>query len=233
MESLLPLAKRVGEKLKARKETIGVSESSSGGLVSAVLLAVPGASAYFMGGAVVYTRPAGEAFLTATPSKRAGIRSSSEPWALLAAELVRGQLNTTWGLAETGAAGPDRQFLRRSRRPHLRRRGRPQGQGRAHAAHRLDRSRRQHAGVRRRSAQAAGRAALVEMRWPDVFLVNGPSSAGKTTLCRALQAAIYGILPRRRLRRFHLHVGAPLLSRRRHRTAERARRASRRSARKW
>jgi len=106
MESLLPLAKRVGEKLKARKETIGVSESSSGGLVSAVLLAVPGASAYFMGGAVVYTRPAGEAFLTATPSKRAGIRSSSEPWATLAADLVRGRLRTTWGLAETGAAGP-------------------------------------------------------------------------------------------------------------------------------
>jgi len=106
MDSLLPLAKRVGEKLKARKETIGVSESSSGGLVSAVLLAVPGASAYFMGGAVVYTRPAGEAFLTATKEKRSGIRASSEPWALLAAELVRGQLNTTWGLAETGAAGP-------------------------------------------------------------------------------------------------------------------------------
>src|SRR6266404_6287569 len=106
MESLLPLAKRVGEKLKARKETIGVSESSSGGLVSAVLLAVPGASAYFMGGAVVYTRPAGEAFLTATKEKRAGIRSSSEPWATLAAELVRERLNTTWGLAETGASGP-------------------------------------------------------------------------------------------------------------------------------
>ena len=53
MESLLPLAKKVGEKLKARKETVGVSESSSGGLISAVLLAVPGASAYFMGGAVV------------------------------------------------------------------------------------------------------------------------------------------------------------------------------------
>ena len=66
MDSLLPLAKKVGEKLKARKETVGVSESSAGGLISAVLLAVPGASAYFMGGAVVYTRPAGEAFLTAT-----------------------------------------------------------------------------------------------------------------------------------------------------------------------
>ena len=94
MDSLLPLAKKVGEKLKARKETIGVSESSAGGLISAVLLAVPGASAYFMGGAVVYTRPAGEAFLTATPSKREGIRSSSEPWATLAAELVRERLNT-------------------------------------------------------------------------------------------------------------------------------------------
>jgi len=106
MDTLLPLAQKVGEKLKARKETVGISESSAGGLISAVLLAVPGASAYFMGGAVVYTRPAGEAFLTATPSKRAGIRSSSEPWATLAAELVRERLNTTWGLAETGASGP-------------------------------------------------------------------------------------------------------------------------------
>src|SRR5215211_4677624 len=86
MDSLLPLAKKVGEKLKARKETVGVSESSAGGLV--------------------YTRPAGEAFLTATPDKRKGIRSSSEPWATLAAELVRERLNTTWGLAETGASGP-------------------------------------------------------------------------------------------------------------------------------
>ena len=106
MDTLLPLAKKVGEKLKARKETVGVSESSAGGLISAVLLAVPGASAYFMGGAVVYTRPAGEAFLTATPSKRDGIRSSSEPWATLAAELVCERLSTTWGLAETGASGP-------------------------------------------------------------------------------------------------------------------------------
>ena len=106
MDSLLPLAKNVGEKLKARKETVGVSESSAGGLISAVLLAVPGASAYFMGGAVVYTRPAGEAFLGATPSRRSGIRSSSEPWAQLAAELVRDRLKTNWGLAETGASGP-------------------------------------------------------------------------------------------------------------------------------
>lgn len=106
MDSLLPLAQRVGEKLKARKETIGISESSAGGLISAALLAVPGASAYFMGGAVVYTRPAGDAFLAVPREKRAGVRSSSEPWALLAAEHVRARLKTTWGLAETGASGP-------------------------------------------------------------------------------------------------------------------------------
>ncbi|TBR25798.1 MAG: CinA family protein, partial [Reyranella sp.] len=97
MDTLLPLAKRVGEKLKARKETVGISESSAGGLVSAALLAVPGASAYFMGGAVVYTRPAGDAFLAVPREKRAGVRSSSEPWALLAAEHVRERLKTTWG----------------------------------------------------------------------------------------------------------------------------------------
>jgi PncC family amidohydrolase len=106
MDTLLPLAKKVGDKLKARKETIAISESSSGGLLSAALLAVPGASAYFVGGAVVYTGPAGIAFLDATKEKRGDIRSSSEPWATLAAELVRGRLRTTWGLAETGAAGP-------------------------------------------------------------------------------------------------------------------------------
>ena len=127
MDTLLPLAKKVGDKLKARKETIAISESSSGGLLSAALLAVPGASAYFMGGAVVYTGPAGIAFLDATKEKRGDIRSSSEPWATLAAELVRGRLRTTWGLAETGAAGRlDRQPLRRCRGPHLRRRRRPE-----------------------------------------------------------------------------------------------------------
>ena len=81
MDSLLPLAQKVGEKLKARKETIGISESSAGGLVSAALLAVPGASAYFMGGAVVYTRPAGDAFLAVPREKhspRFGQRASSQ-----------------------------------------------------------------------------------------------------------------------------------------------------------
>lgn len=106
MQDLLPMAERLGALLKARKETVAVSESSSGGLVSAALLAVPGASAYFMGGVVVYTETARKALLAVTPEQMTGLRSSSEPYAGLLARTVRERFATTWGIAETGAAGP-------------------------------------------------------------------------------------------------------------------------------
>ena len=106
MQDLLPKAARLGALLKARNETVAVAESSSGGLVSAALLAVPGASAYFMGGAVVYTQPARVALLGITPEQMAGMRSSSEPYASLLARTLRERLATSWGIAETGAAGP-------------------------------------------------------------------------------------------------------------------------------
>ncbi|MBU8539322.1 CinA family protein [Roseomonas tokyonensis] len=92
--------------LKARRETVAVAESSAGGLVSASLLAVPGASAYFLGGAVVYTATAREQFLGITTADMAGLRSSSEPYALLLARSLRSRFGTSWGIAETGAAGP-------------------------------------------------------------------------------------------------------------------------------
>jgi PncC family amidohydrolase len=100
------LAARVGATLKARGETVAVTESSAGGLVSAALLAIPGASAFFLGGAVVYTRRAGRAMLGLTPADVAGLRGETEPYAALVANRVRQQLRATWGLAESGAAGP-------------------------------------------------------------------------------------------------------------------------------
>jgi nicotinamide-nucleotide amidase len=103
---LAPLAQALAERLKARGETIAVAESSSGGLISAALLAVPGASAYFLGGAVVYTGKARMALLGLRREDVAGMRSSSEPYALLLARTVRENLGATWGLSETGAAGP-------------------------------------------------------------------------------------------------------------------------------
>ena len=106
MQNLLPRAERIGALLRARLETVGVAESSSGGLVSAALLSVPGASAYFQGGAVVYTAGARTALLAITPDQMAGIRSASEAYALLLARTMRERLGTTWGVTETGAAGP-------------------------------------------------------------------------------------------------------------------------------
>jgi PncC family amidohydrolase len=106
MDQLLDLAERIAARLKARGETVAVAESSAGGLIAAALLAVPGASAYFLGGAVVYTRQARRALLTIPDEAMAGIRSASEPYAALLARTVRGRHGATWGLAETGAAGP-------------------------------------------------------------------------------------------------------------------------------
>ncbi len=106
MEILLPLAGRVADMLKSRKQTIAVAESSAGGLLSAVLLAVPGASAYFLGGAVVYTRVARELLTGIDDAAMRGLRSSSEPYALLLARNSRERFGATWGLAETGASGP-------------------------------------------------------------------------------------------------------------------------------
>ncbi|HEY4942029.1 MAG TPA: CinA family protein [Rhizomicrobium sp.] len=106
MHELLPLAARAGQRLKDRKETISIAESSSGGLLSAVLLAVPGASAYFTGGAVVYTPKARVLLMDLPREAVVGMRSASEPYAQLLARTARERFNATWGLSETGAAGP-------------------------------------------------------------------------------------------------------------------------------
>ena len=106
MQDLLPKAQRIGAILKGRGQTVAVSESSAGGLISASLLSVPGASAYFLGGGVVYTRVARSALLGITDAEMKGIRSSSEPYAQLLARTVRHRFGATWGIAETGASGP-------------------------------------------------------------------------------------------------------------------------------
>jgi nicotinamide-nucleotide amidase len=111
MQELLPLAQNIAERLKARGDTIAVVESSTGGLISAALLAIPGASAYFIGAAVVYTRKAGRALLDIPDSALVGMRSASEPYALLLARTARERFATSLAVAETGAAGTDRQPL--------------------------------------------------------------------------------------------------------------------------
>jgi len=105
-ERLLELAERVGAKLRQRGDTVAIAESSSGGLVSAALLAVPGASAYFRGGGVLYTGDAKARFLGLSPDALAQPRAATEGHALVLARGVRDRLGASWGVGETGAAGP-------------------------------------------------------------------------------------------------------------------------------
>jgi nicotinamide-nucleotide amidase len=106
MKELVGIAEQIAAKLIARKQTIAIAESSTGGLISAALLSVPGASAYFLGGAVVYTRDARRLLMDISDEAMKGFRSSSEPYAKLLASQVRQRFATDWGLSETGATGP-------------------------------------------------------------------------------------------------------------------------------
>jgi PncC family amidohydrolase len=109
METLLPLAEDIAARLKARGQTVAVSESSTGGLVSAALLSVPGASAYFLGGAVVYTKKAREVLIDLPAEALAaakGQKPLSEAFVMLLAQAFRQQFSSTWAIAEIGATGP-------------------------------------------------------------------------------------------------------------------------------
>jgi len=106
MDTLIAEATAIGTLLKSRGETLGVAESSAGGLVSAALLAIPGASAYFVGGGVIYTRFARSALLGIGDGDLAGFRPATERYALLLANCAREALGATWGIGETGATGP-------------------------------------------------------------------------------------------------------------------------------
>jgi nicotinamide-nucleotide amidase len=106
MQDLVAIAEKIAAKLIERRQTIAVAESSTGGLISAALLAVPGASAYFLGGAVVYTRDARRILMDIPDDTMKGIRSASEAYAKLLASQIRARFSTDWGLSETGATGP-------------------------------------------------------------------------------------------------------------------------------
>ena len=105
MQDLIPRAEKVARLLKDRKETIAVAESSTGGLLSAALLAIPGASAYFLGGAVLYTQISRRALMDMNDLPP-GMRASTEAYALHVARLARQRFSASWALAETGATGP-------------------------------------------------------------------------------------------------------------------------------
>ena len=101
-----PSGSIIGKLLEERRQTLAIAESSAGGLINAALVAVPGASAWYLGGCIVYTGASRSALLGITREDMAGLRPSTEPFAKLLAQRMRERLGATWGLSETGASGP-------------------------------------------------------------------------------------------------------------------------------
>jgi nicotinamide-nucleotide amidase len=105
LEQFLPIARRIAEALIARGETVAVADGATGGLISASLLAIPGASKFYRGGGVVYTFRARNVLFSLEREAYDGMVSATEPYALLQARAIRANFRADWGIAETGASG--------------------------------------------------------------------------------------------------------------------------------
>ena len=105
-EDLALIGTEAGTLLKARGQSVAVVDGATGGLISAALLAMPGASAYFRGGGVIYTLKGRRMVLGHEPGSLRGLTSATEAYALAQARLIRARYDSDWGVAETGAAGP-------------------------------------------------------------------------------------------------------------------------------
>jgi nicotinamide-nucleotide amidase len=106
MQELIPLAEKIAAQLRTRGQTVGIAESSAGGLISSALLAIPGASSFYLGGAIVYTLQSRRALLDLPDSAFGGLRGLSEELALVLARGARQRFVSTWAISEVGAAGP-------------------------------------------------------------------------------------------------------------------------------
>lgn len=105
LEALAAIGAEAGALLKARGQTIAVADGATGGLISASLLAMPGASAFYVGGGVIYTLKGRRVVLGHPPGSLRGLTSATEAYAIAQAELIRERYGADWGIAETGAAG--------------------------------------------------------------------------------------------------------------------------------
>ena len=106
MKELSKLCEPIADRLKANKQTISVSEPSTGGLISAALLSIPGPSAYYKGGSVIYTLASRKIFLNLSKQDVEGLEPMTESMALRFAEKTKEVLDSDWAIAELGIAGP-------------------------------------------------------------------------------------------------------------------------------
>lgn len=106
MNNLTEFSTSLAATLIDAKQTVAVAESSTAGLISACLLAVPGASAFFKGGCVIYTLESRKQLLRISRDDVDGLEPLTQAMVMKFAAKAREQLGASWGIAELGAAGP-------------------------------------------------------------------------------------------------------------------------------
>jgi hypothetical protein len=164
MKTLLPLAETIARRLIARRETIAVAESSTGGLIAASLLAVPGASAYFLGGAVVYTKSARSALLGFGDAEMEGHAGRNRSLCAVYRAACAGSARRDLGPRRNRRHRTDRQPLWRSGRSHLYR-SRRAGRACRYSAHRQRRPAGQYGSLRQACAGNARRGYPGKLGW--------------------------------------------------------------------
>ena len=110
IEDLADLAAPAGAALKDRKQSIAVADGATGGLISAGLLTVPGATAFYVGGGIIYSFRGRDILLGVDEAQLKGMKSVTETYALLQARAIRDRFGADWGIAESGSAGPTHPF---------------------------------------------------------------------------------------------------------------------------
>ena len=93
-------------RLAAAKQKVAVAETSAGGLIASSLLAQAGASAWFAGGVITYTKESKRTLLGLDAASTKP--TSTEPHAIELAKAAATTLESDWGIGETGVAGPGR-----------------------------------------------------------------------------------------------------------------------------
>ena len=101
------VAREVHEVFQRRGLTLSVAESCTGGLISHALTSPPGASSFFIAGAVTYAAAMKEKLIGVSSSTLAGYGVVSEQTAREMSEKIRALSNTDFAVATTGNLGPD------------------------------------------------------------------------------------------------------------------------------
>jgi len=106
LDELGALAAPCAAILLERGQSVAVADGSTGGLIAAGMLTIPGGIKFFRGGGVLYSLKGRQILFGLAPDAFAGLRPVTEPYTLLQADAIRRQFESDWGIAESGSAGP-------------------------------------------------------------------------------------------------------------------------------